>query len=98
MVRNLSLTEKAPLTTIFQMTSSGPIGTLLELLYPNQPSKSNLFADFYNTQIDCFFGLRPIIIEQTPVKTLIDKDPTGFVEDERNVAVDVTFGIISNIT
>ena len=80
------------------MTSSGPIRTLLDLLYPNQPSKSNLFADFFNTQIDCFFGLRPIIIAQATVKTLIDKDPAGFVEDERNVAADGTFGITSNLT
>ncbi|MBU2554642.1 MAG: hypothetical protein KKF98_09310 [Bacteroidetes bacterium] len=90
----MSLTEKAPLTTIFKMTSSGPIVTLLELLYPNQPSKSNLFANFFNTQINCFLGLRLIIIAQAPVKTLIDKDPAGFVEDERNLAADRTFEII----
>jgi len=80
------------------MTSSGPIGTLLALLYPNQPPKSNLFADFFNTQIDCFLGLRAIIIAQAPVKTLIDKDPAGFVEDERDVAAEGSLRFISYLT
>ena len=41
------------------------------------------FAAFFDIQIGCFLGLRPIIIEPASVNTLIEKDTTGHTGAER---------------
>lgn len=48
------------------------------------------FAAFFDTQIGCFLGLRPIIIEPASVNTLIEKDTTGHTGIERKG--DFTYG------